>query len=248
MIIKNTNANSHEYSTLLRPGHADWTQYIKYGSILPGGGQFSGRLTAPVVFTGAICKQLLIQNKIIITSKIYSIGNIYNPTQKQINEIITRTQNSNNSIGGIIEAEIKNVPLGLGSDFFGGIEAKISNLLFSIPGVKGVEFGDGFKISHMNGDQTNDEIYIKNKKIYSKTNHMGGILGGISNGMPIVVRVGFKPTPSIGIAQNTVNISNMKQEKITINGRHDPCIAIRGQIVVEAYLAIAMLDLVLEKK
>jgi chorismate synthase len=100
----------------------------------------------------------------------------------------------------------------------------------------------------MNGDQTNDEIYIKNKKIYSKTNHMGGILGGISNGMPIVVRVGFKPTPSIGIAQNTVNISNMKQEKITINGRHDPCIAIRGQIVVEAYLAIAMLDLVLEKK
>jgi chorismate synthase len=149
------------------------------------------------------------------------------------------------SLGGTITLQAQHMIAGLGSDFFGGIEAKVSEYLFAIPGVKGVEFGDGFKLVEHYGSQTNDAIYIKQKKFYTKTNHMGGILGGISNGMDLVCKIAIKPTPSIGQPQHSVNYQTMQPTILATTGRHDPCIVLRAQVVAEAYLAIAIYELIL---
>lgn len=271
--IKNTNQHSQDYDKtkdFIRPGHADYTGYVKYKGFndYRGGGHFSGRLTAAIVFAGSIAKQLLSEHNISIISHVYKIGDLCDisiidkdllvedysnlyfsnfPTidisigtamQQKISDI----KAMGDSIGGIIEAAVLNLPAGLGSPFFDSLESTISHLVFSIPGVKGIEFGDGFDLVEMKGSDSNDQFTIENKEIRTLTNHNGGILGGISTGMPLIFSTAFKPTPSIALEQNTVNISQAKNAKLNIEGRHDPCIVPRAIPVVEAAAAMAILD------
>ncbi|MBF8982508.1 chorismate synthase [Lutibacter sp. B2] len=272
-LIYNTNQRSRDYEAtkhLMRPGHADYTGHIRYSGFedFRGGGHFSGRLTAPLVFAGAIAKQILKQKNIFIGSHIKSIGNVcdnhFDPVNleintleklmkkeipvideakgKQMQEVIIRAKEEGDSVGGIIETVILNVEQGIGSPFFCSIESEISRMLFSIPGVKGVEFGDGFDISRMKGSEANDEYFIENEKVKTYTNHNGGILGGITNGMPILFKTAIKPTPSISKLQRTVNIKENKNTQLEIDGRHDPCIVPRAVPVVESAAAIVILD------
>lgn len=276
-IIPNVDKRTGDYDKVrdyLRPGHADYTGHVKYKGYndYRGGGHFSGRLTAPLVFAGAIAKQILKDKNIVIGSHIFSIGhiedsqydlanvdaNILNKTRekafptidsskgKEMIEFIEKQKLEGNSIGGIIEAAIINLPAGIGDPFFNSVESKLSQLLFSIPGVKGIEFGKGFEITKISGLQSNDQFYIENGEIKTFTNNNGGILGGITNGMPLVFRVAFKPTPSIRLKQKTVDIKNMENTEIELGGRHDPCIVPRAVPVVEAVSALAILDLIMD--
>lgn len=276
-IIYNKDKKSQDYDkikNLLRPGHADYTGYIKYEGFYDyrGGGHFSGRLTAPLVFAGAIAKQILAKKNIVIGSHIFSIAHIQddifdlpdvNPsvitqllekdfpvindkTGKEMIESIEKVRLEEDSLGGIIETAILNLQAGLGEPFFDSIESKLSQLLFSIPGVKGVEFGKGFEITRLKGSQANDEYYIRDGEVMTYTNNNGGILGGITNGMPVIFRTAIKPTSSIGIKQRTVDIKHMKNSEIEIEGRHDPCIVPRAIPVVEAVSALSILDLLME--
>lgn len=278
MIIYNKNQRSSDYErdkVFIRPSHVDYTAYLKYNGFndYRGGGHFSGRLTAPLVFAGAIAKQIIEKKGIKVGSHIYSIGNILDKPFEELdlNEqiidklsntqfpVIDRLKSENmknlilnvkedgDSIGGIVECVILNLPPGLGSPFFDSLESKLAHILFSIPAVKGVEFGAGFKISYMKGSEANDEFYIEDDKIKTVTNNNGGILGGISNGMPIIFRVAFKPTPSIAKTQNTVDINSKKNTTIEIQGRHDPCIVQRAIPVVEAVAAMVALDCLFDK-
>lgn len=274
IMIKNSDQHSRDYEKtkgLLRPGHADYTGFIKYGGFndYRGGGHFSGRLTAPIVFAGAVAKQILSEKGIIIGSHIKSIGSIEEDYFDDINikeELLNRLANKEfptmdeekalkmkdeilkcreemDSIGGIVEGVILNLPSGIGSPFFNSVESTISSLLFSIPAVKGVEFGAGFNISKMKGSEANDQFYIEDGHIKTYTNNNGGILGGITNGMPLVFRVAFKPTPSIAKEQNTVELESKKNTTIKVQGRHDPCIVQRAVPVVEAVAAMGILEL-----
>ncbi|MFA5524234.1 MAG: chorismate synthase [Tissierellales bacterium] len=275
--IQNNDSRSNDYDkikSLLRPGHADYTGYVKYSSFNDhrGGGHFSGRLTAPLVFAGAIANQILMKKGIVIGSHILSIGHIQDKSLDFINvddntlieikekdfptiddekgnrmkKLIEEVRMAGDSIGGIVETAIVNLQAGLGEPFFDSVESKLSQLLFSIPGVKGVEFGMGFGITRLKGSQANDEYYIENQEIRTYTNNNGGILGGITNGMPTIFRVAIKPTPSISKIQKTVDIKNMENAQILIEGRHDPCIVPRVVPVVEAVSALAILDLFME--
>ncbi|MCM8711600.1 chorismate synthase [Clostridium sp. SYSU_GA19001] len=273
-VIWNKDQHSKDYSELknaMRPGHADYTGFIKYKGFndYRGGGHFSGRLTAPLVFAGAIAKQILAEKDIYIGSHIYQIGNIYDTPFDKVNieltslkelhkksfpvineqkeeemkNAILEAKKNLDSVGGVIEAAAINLPAGLGSPFFDSVESTLAHLLFSIPAVKGVEFGAGFSISSLRGSQANDEFYIENGKVQTLTNNNGGILGGITNGMPLIFKAAFKPTPSIGKPQKTVNISKMENTELEVRGRHDPCIVQRAIPVVEAVTAMAVLDL-----
>lgn len=272
--IKNTDHQSKDYSKtkdLIRPGHADFTGFIKYKGFndYRGGGHFSGRLTAAIVFAGAIAKQLLAMSNISIISHIYKIGTICDltlsnvdfnkedlshlstasfPTIDRAMETVMQNKildakSKGDSIGGIVETAILNLHAGIGSPFFDSLESTISHLIFSIPGVKGIEFGDGFALAEMKGSDANDEFYVDNNNIRTLTNHCGGILGGISTGMPLIFRAAFKPTPSISMEQKTVNIKTLENDLIQIEGRHDPCIVPRAVPVVEATAAMAILDM-----
>jgi len=244
-VINNNNVVKQNNS-YLRPGHADWTSLIKYKKVFSGGGMFSGRLTAPIVYIGSIIRDYLKQkHNIEITSVITNFCNITNPTKDQIEHAIANLIKRKDSCGGILRITGNNIPQGIGSPFIDNCESTISKYLFAIPGVKGVSFGDGFWLSLTKGSQTNDSLKIENGKIVSTTNHMGGILGGITNGMPLIVNVGFKPTPSIGKKQSTVDFKQNKNTQISINGRNDPSIIIRGQVVAESYFAIALYELIL---
>ncbi|MBP2032662.1 chorismate synthase [Clostridium algifaecis] len=278
-IIKNSDTHSRDYEktkNLLRPGHADYTGLVKYNGFndYRGGGHFSGRITAPLVFAGAICKSILENNGVFIGSHIKSIGNIsddfknknlFNPvlvnkdilkklsrdkfpvidekSGKDMKNCILEVKKQGDSVGGIIETCIANVPAGVGDPFFDSVESVISHLLFSVPAVKGVEFGEGFNMTTMNGSTANDEYYLENGVIKTRTNNNGGILGGITTGMPIVFKTAIKPTASISKSQNTVDIENMKDSLIEIQGRHDPCIVPRAIPVVEAVAAIGIFDM-----
>jgi chorismate synthase len=277
-VIYNTNQRSRDYEavkSIMRPGHADYTGHIRYSGFndYRGGGHFSGRLTAPLVFAGAIAKQILLNKNILIGSHIKSIGNIEDNSFNSINidasllrnlsrkefsviddekgremkEYILKIKEEKDSVGGIIEAAIINLPLGLGSPFFDSVESKLSHIIFSIPAVKGVEFGEGFNITKMKGSQANDELYIKEGKVTAYSNNNGGILGGITNGMPIILKVAIKPTPSIGKLQRTVDIEKGIETEFEIKGRHDPCIVPRAVPVIEAAIAMALVDLIMEK-
>lgn len=275
-IIYNKDKKSEDYNDLrdiLRPGHSDYTGFIKYSSYndYRGGGHFSGRLTAPLLFAGSIAMQILESKKIHIGSHIQSIynindDNIENIDLKTINKLrnmnfpvissekgklmtdsILEYKEKRNSLGGIVETFIINVPEGYGEPFFNSVESKISHMIFSIPSVKGIEFGAGFKITELTGKDANDEFYAVNDKIITLTNNNGGILGGISNGMPIVFRTAIKPTPSISLPQNTVDISSMENTVINIKGRHDPCIVPRIVPVIEGAAALVILDLIIER-
>lgn len=277
-IIENTNTKSKDYSkikNIMRPGHADLTGIAKYHGFndYRGGGHFSGRITAPLVFAGAVAKQILEEQNIFIGAHIKSIGNIEEKSFNMVNvplellknlshkpfpvidetytqpmqNLILDAKQKQDSVGGVIETAVINLPIGIGSPFFDSVESSLSHILFSIPAVKGVEFGEGFNISKLNGSDANDEMYVENNQVKCYSNNNGGIIGGITNGMPLIFRVAIKPTPSIGKLQRTVDIDKMKNINIKIKGRHDPCIVHRAVPVVEAAAAIAILDLIKER-
>lgn len=271
-MIRNTNTRSGDYTpTLPRPGHADLTAFLKYGGHADyrGGGHFSGRLTAPLVFAGGVCRQILERRGIVIGAHIQAIHNVWDdrfqsPTAEQLHhlthmdfpllcgarreamekEILTAKQDGD-SVGGVIECAAVGVPAGLGSPFFGGMESRIAAMLYAIPAVKGVEFGAGFAMAGLYGSEANDPIRAGKTGYYTETNQNGGVNGGIANGMPIVVRAGIKPTPSIAKPQKTVDLATGENAEVETAGRHDPCIVPRAVPVAEAGLAVCLLDALL---
>jgi len=271
-IIPNTNVHSGDYDSLKdipRPGHADYTAHVKYGGFqdTSGGGHFSGRLTAPLCIAGGLCKQWLEEMGIRIGAHIDFLGGItdsaFDPLDPEIRFVnprfpvlspqagqamrqrITEVQAQGDSIGGEIECAITGLPAGMGEPMFGGVESRIAQIIYGIPGVKCLEFGAGKQVAYSIGSKMNDPFVLENGRVVTKTNHCGGILGGITNGMPIIFRVAVKPTPSIGKLQRSVNLATMEEVDLEIKGRHDPCIVPRAVPVVEAAAAIAIYDLIL---
>lgn len=272
-IIRNTNTRSGDYANLKdcpRPGHADYTAQVKYKGFQDsaGGGHFSGRLTAPLCIAGGLCKQWLEEKGIRIAAHIAAIGGVedarFDPVDPRLDAVgqifpvldglqgekmlkkIEEAKKNLDSLGGIIECAVTGLPAGLGEPMFGGAENRIAQILFGIPAVKGVEFGAGFGVADMTGSQNNDPFAVADGKIVTETNHCGGILGGITNGMPLIFRIAVKPTPSIGQAQKTVKLSAMEETTVTVQGRHDPCIVPRAVPVAEAAAAIAIMDMLLD--
>jgi len=240
-VIPNTNTRSSDYDkikSLMRPSHADYTAFVKYAgfSDYRGGGHFSGRITAALVVAGALAKLYLKEKGIEISGKVVT---------EDLEDKILAAKENLDSVGGVVEVAANGVAAGFGSPFFDSVESVLAHLLFSIPGVKGVEFGAGFALADMTGSQANYELFVEDGKVSTKTNNSGCVNGGISNGMPIVARVAFRPTPSIAAEQSTVDISAMENVKYSIKGRHDPCIARRAVVVAEAAVAIGLTDLML---
>lgn len=271
-IIANKNTRSGDYSNLKdrpRPGHADYTAQIKYGGFQDsaGGGHFSGRLTAPLCIAGGLCKQWLKDMGIQISAHILQIGSVrdasYDPVMTQIpdpvqefpvldpdvgasmREIIQLARNQQDSIGGIVECAITGLPAGLGEPMFGGVENRISQIIYGVPAVKGISFGAGFAVATMHGSENNDRFTVQNGQILTASNHAGGILGGITTGMPVIFHTAIKPTPSISRPQCSVSLSACEQTQLQVTGRHDPCIVPRAVPVIEAAAAVAIFDLIL---
>ena len=273
-IISNNNTRSSDYSNLKdipRPGHADLTAQMKYRGYqdAAGGGHFSGRLTAPLCIAGGLCKQWLEQMGIRIRAHIVAIGGVVddpvyldwanpdldvicddfpvlNPEAgSKMRSKIAEAKAAGDSVGGLIECIATGLPAGLGEPMFGGMESKIAQIIYGIPAIKGLNFGTGFAGSYMRGSENNDAFLIKDGQIKTARNYAGGILGGITNGMPLVFEVAVKPTPSISMPQKSVSISKMEETELIIKGRHDPCIVPRAVPVVEAAAAIAIYDAVL---
>lgn len=276
MMIENTNAHSGDYENVMtvpRPSHSDYPAFVKYHGYNDsrGGGHFSGRLTAPVVFAGAIAKQILEPKGIQIGAHIKRIGNICDAcfdknqiSKSMLEELSSKTFSTiseeaeekmraeietyrmeQDSIGGEIECAAIGLPVGIGGNMFDTVEGKLAGILFGIPAVKGVQFGLGFDFAKANASKVNDEYEIKEGKVALLSNHNGGILGGITTGAPIVLSVAIKPTPSIGKEQRSVNLQTLENETLAIKGRHDPCIVPRAVPVIEAAVALGILDLML---
>lgn len=248
-IIRNTNVRKNDYANLRnvpRPGHADFAARAKYGRDfdLSGGGPFSARMTAPLCILGGICLQMLEGRGIEVSAKIVSIGG----KDDGFSETILAAKDEGDSVGGVIECTITGMPAGFGGELFDGVEGLISRLVYAIPAVKGIEFGAGFKASTMKGSENNDAFIVENGRVATATNNHGGILGGITSGMPIVFRAAFKPTPSIALEQNSVDLDTLEPAKLVVQGRHDPCVVVRAVPVVEAAAAIAAVDLLLGEK
>ncbi|MGL5616988.1 MAG: chorismate synthase [Sarcina sp.] len=275
MIIENSDTRSKDYSKtkdLMRPGHADYSGFVKYEGFndYRGGGHFSGRITAPLVFVGALAKQILEQDGIKIGAHIASVGKVKDLSFDKVNlsnedleallnkelpliddnkiilvkEEIEKARLDNNSIGGTIECGVVGLKAGVGEPFFDSLESKIASLAFSVPAVKGIEFGMGFEFTEIFGSEANDQYHIENNEVKTLTNNNGGIIGGISNGMPLTFKVAIKPTPSISKKQKTIDIKTMEEKEIEIVGRHDPCIVQRAVVVIEAIAAIGILELI----
>ena len=273
-IIRNTNTRSKDYSLLkdvMRPGHADYSGNIRYNGFndYRGGGHFSGRITAPLVFAGAICKQILKEKGIVVAAHVKSIKDIKDKSfldsdidlnfvealktfelplidksiKENMRKEILEAKEDMDSVGGTIECGVFGINPGVGDPFFDSVESTLAHLLFSVPAVKGVEFGRGFELTNMRGSQANDEIYYEDGKVKTRTNNNGGILGGITNGMPIIFTTAIKPTSSIGKEQKTVNINTKENTILKVEGRHDPCIVQRAIPVIEAVTAIGILEL-----
>lgn len=273
-VIGNTNTRSQDYGNLLtkpRPGHSDYTAFVKYSAAndIRGGGHFSGRITAPIVFAGAVCRQILAQKGIKIAAHIGSIGGVSDVPFDPVNidgELIEKLNRSSfalidesceltmrdeveaarlaqDSVGGMIECAVTGLPAGLGEPMFDGVEGAIAKAVFGVPAVKGIEFGAGFALAKMRGSQANDPFRCENGKVVTETNNCGGILGGITDGMPVIFRAAIKPTPSISQPQKTVDLQKMENATLEIHGRHDPCIVPRAVPVIEAVAAIAVINL-----
>ena len=272
LVIKNTNTRSQDYKNLRdipRPGHADYTAYVKYGDSLnmAGGGPFSARMTAPLCIAGGIAIQLLKQRGIEIGAHIYSVGNVLDApldtlapavpesdfpvisadAGEKMKTLILAAKANEDSVGGIVEVFAKNFPAGIGGPMYDGIEGVLAPIFFGIPAVKGLEFGAGFESTRMPGSVNNDPFRISDGKVVTTSNNHGGILGGISSGMPIIARLAFKPTPSISKEQPSVSLSRMANETLSIQGRHDPCVVLRAVPVCESAMAIGLLDMILEE-
>lgn len=274
-IIENTSQQSKDYSDLKahpRPGHADYTAWVKFGgnNDIRGGGHFSGRLTAPLVFAGSVARQILAEKGIIVASHVASVGGIadstINPVSPDVSllqrlsheyfpvadasakermiEAIESAGAENDSVGGIIECFVVGMPAGVGGLMFGGAESIFASILFGIPAVKGVDFGAGFSAAYLKGSENNDAFcFDEDGSVKTQTNNCGGILGGITTGMPLVFQTAFKPTPSIGKEQSTVDLYTGENCRISVHGRHDPCVVPRAAPVVEAAACIASLEL-----
>lgn len=253
-LIRNTNTRSSDYDELRRiprPGHADYAAFVKYGASrdVAGGGQFSGRLTAPLCIAGELARQLLVSEfpSLSIRARIVSIGGETEPGA--MTAAMAAAKEAADSVGGIIECVCEGVPAGMGEPMFGGMENRISHLVFGIPAVKGIEFGAGFAAAAMRGSEHNDPFYYDaSGAVRTRTNNAGGILGGITNGMPIVFRAAVKPTASIGIEQDSVDLVSGDGAKLTVKGRHDPCIVPRAVPCMEAAAACAIYDALLEAR
>jgi chorismate synthase len=277
IIIPNEDTRSKDYTPeVLRPSHADYTGRTKYENYndYRGSGHFSGRLTAPLVILGAICEQILKNKGITIASHISSIKNLSDvPFNEQnttydnlktlnlsdfpvintkiadkFKQLITEAKENNDSVGGTIETAVLGLNPGYGEPFFDSVESILSHLIFSIPGVKGIEFGKGFAISELYGSEANDQFFIENGNVKTKTNNSGGIQGGISNGMPIIFKTAIKPTSSIGKRQTTVNIETLEEVTIELKGRHDPAIVHRAVHVVTAMANYALLEIIVRSE
>ncbi len=276
IIIENNDTKSGDYSEFLdtpRPSHADFTANVKYGGFQDyrGGGHFSGRVTAALVAVGAILQASLEDRGIYIGTHISNIKGVRDrdfsncledikalseklfpalseKSEKEMLDLIENTAKLGDSVGGVLQSAVVGIPAGLGEPFFDSVESEISHILFSIPAVKGVSFGRGFGFSELFGSEANDAYETDGTSVYTKTNNNGGILGGITTGMPIIVNTAIKPTPSIFGEQDTVSLSRLENVKLCIKGRHDPAIIHRARAVVDAALAIAIYDLIGAKK
>ena len=268
VILRNTNIRPGDYAGLQntpRPGHADYTAQIKYFGFQDptGGGHFSGRLTAPLCVAGGLCLQYLRQQGVEILSRIASIGGISDEGQlvtstadkpfptvsdargEEMRRAILQARDAGDSLGGVVECAVLGLPAGLGDPMFGGMENRLAAILFGIPAVKGMEFGSGFEAARLRGSENNDPFTVENGQIRTVTNNCGGILGGITDGMPLTLRAAFKPTPSIAKEQRSVNLHTLTPEALRVVGRHDPCIVPRAVPCVEAAAAIAVYDALL---
>lgn len=274
ILNKTQRSNDYDYlKNTPRPSHADYPAYVKYQGKydMAGGGKFSGRMTAPLCIAGGIATQILEQKGIFIGAYIAEIANVkgvsYKDREITLEEVIKAkalsfpviesknadimleqieiAKKDGDSVGGIVEAVAYNVPAGFGDALFDGLESTLAQLLFGVPAVKGVEFGIGFDIATLTGSKANDCYYYDGDKVKTYTNNNGGILGGMSTGMPITLRVAFKPTPSISKLQNTINLETLENTQISIKGRHDACIVPRAAVCVEACMALAILESIL---
>lgn len=276
MVIENTNTKSGDYSNLMtvpRPSHSDYPAYVKYGgnNDIRGGGHFSGRLTAPLVFAGSVAKQILSQKGVTIGAHIKQIGSVcdavsdLNKTDKSLldtlssstfslidetkeqamRDEIEKARLSLDSVGGIIECFAVGLPVGLGGNMFDTVEGKLASILFGVPAVKGVEFGIGFGFANKRASEVNDQYEIKNGRVATLSNNNGGVLGGMTDGAPLSVSVAIKPTPSIAKKQKSVNLLTMENAELEIHGRHDPCIVVRAVPVIECAVALGLLDLMM---
>lgn len=279
LIIRNNDQRSHNYSNIAdrpRPSHADYAANVRYNghNDIRGGGNFSGRLTAPLTVAGAIARQILKSHGITIGGHVSFIGNtadepfdpvnvsakmldslnrryfsvISDEAKTKMTDEIAAAKQKGDSIGGEIEIAVTGLPVGIGSPTARGVENAVSAAVFCVPAIKGIEFGEGFGFASMKGSEANDEMYYDGDNVKCKTNNCGGITGGITNGMPLIIRVAVKPTPSIAIRQNTVNLKTKTDDTLVIEGRHDPCIVPRALPAVEAAVALALLDLLAEVK
>ena len=275
-VMENAGKRSSDYEALRdlpRPGHADYTAFVKYRghNDISGGGHFSGRLTAPLMFAGSVARQILERRGIVVGAHVQSIGASVNDrsfdpvnvpaelinrlnkeyfpvidekAKEKMYEVIESARLSADSIGGVVECAVSGLPAGLGEPIFDGAENLIASIVFGIPAVKGVEFGAGFGCAQRLASENNDSLYFaQDGSVKTRTNNAGGILGGITNGMPVIFRAAFKPTPSIGREQDTVDLKTGENAKLVIKGRHDPCIVPRAAPVVEAAACIAVLEL-----
>ena len=249
-IIRNTNTRSQDYDALRdvpRPGHADWPAHVRFGGAqdVAGGGHFSGRLTAPLCIAGGIALQILARRGVAVQARAERVAGETDPERQR--EAILAAKADGDSVGGVISCEVRGMPVGIGDPMFGGMENRIAQAVFGIPGVKGIEFGDGLAASERRGSENNDPYRMVDGKVKPVTNHAGGILGGLSTGEPIAFRVAVKPTSSIALEQDSVNLRTGENARLQVRGRHDPCIVIRAVPCVEAAAAIAVCDALMER-
>lgn len=249
-IFQNSDTHASDYlPEVPRPSHADYTAAVKFhGNMdLRGGGPFSGRLTACMVFAGALCRQILERRGVTISADAVRVGQATGTALNfEMKRQILEARAAGDSVGSVLECRVQGVPAGVGGLLFGGMESRIASILYAIPGVKGVEFGLGFGLAALRGSEANDPFRMENGRVVCETNNAGGVNGGITNGMPLVVRMAMRPTPSIAAEQQTVDLRTMEETTLRVRGRHDPCIAIRVIPVMEAAVAVAVLDAMLE--
>ncbi len=266
-VIYNKAQRSGDYNDLYgkpRPSHADYCSFVKDGTLdYRGGGRFSARLTAPVCVAGGIAKQILEEKGVRVYAYLSAVGNVVGKSYKdgasedeikliagfpslskgkEMADEIEKARMDQDSVGAMCECVVFGLPAGVGNDYFDGLEGEIAQLLYAIPAVKGVEFGSGFDLAAMRGSEANDPLFYDGAQVKTATNHAGGINGGISNGMPLTMRIAFRPTPSIGKEQQTVDLVNKNNVTIKITGRHDACVAVRALPVVESMVCLALLD------
>ena len=262
-VIRNTDARGADYAALAavpRPGHADYAAWVKTGSIPAGGGAWSGRMTAALCLAGGVCLQYLERRGVAVLARIYELGGIADEGElsedsrpcafgtlsaacgEAMKAAIAAAKEEGDSLGGVVECAVFGLPAGLGGPLFEGLKGRLAALLFAIPAVKGAEFGAGFAAARLRGSENNDAFVLRNGRVETATNNCGGLLGGVTDGMPLVFRAAFKPTPSIAKTQRSVNLSTMTETELSVSGRHDPCVVPRALPCVEAAAAIALCD------